>query len=253
MAGINSLASGLSALFGKAGATFNNVMMNFHSTNPSTTTPNQADTALMHMTSKIALDPIKPIYEEDVHKNLTQVLAWAAGYSGSEAEAIANGNQGIDDNPGTSPMGMKPWGEDVRVREQFHFTTEARRTEMWQQFERTNSAPDLGAFLHAQQDSFSHDGYGARFGHLSAGHAPDKTFKDVAKADRMAEDSFNFLQKAFAHSRRSGYNSNLEPVSWNVIKDSVHKFNSATTNQNKDKYIQEIIKTVHQYRAEKLR
>lgn len=69
-------------------------------------------------------------YEEDVHRDLTLALAMAAGFDPAAAAVIAGANQGVDDNPETSPMGTRPWGQDVEVRSLYHSTTfENRGTE----------------------------------------------------------------------------------------------------------------------------
>lgn len=135
-------------------------------------------------------------YEKDVHKYLTAVLARAAGMSVQLATEIANANQGVDDSWLTSPF-VAPWNLDEN-----HFTTPQSRDQLWQKFQRSGSTSDLGAFMHAHQDSYSHAGYYPIPGHLWDGHAPDKTFLRPALADRMAESSFKVLQSAAARLKR---------------------------------------------------
>jgi RHS repeat-associated protein len=108
------------------------------------------------------------LYEEDVHRDLTVALAMAAGISASIATRIGSANQGVDDNPATSPMGLSPFGQAVQIREDFHFTSQARRVDLYSAFEESGRPEDLGIFFHAQQDSYSHAGFGPRFGHLAA-------------------------------------------------------------------------------------
>jgi hypothetical protein len=43
-----------------------------------------------------------------------------------------------------------------------------------------------GQFLHAAADVHSHSGYASLFGHLTGGHAPDKTYNAVSEAMVMA-------------------------------------------------------------------
>jgi RHS repeat-associated protein len=175
------------------------------------------------------------LYEEDVHRDLTVALAMAAGISAPVATRIGGGDQGVDDNPATSPMGMSPFGDAVQVREDFHFTSAARKNELYSAFERSGRPEDLGIFFHAQQDSYSHAGFGARFGHLSAGHAPDKTYTDPAKADRMALDTFTLLGNA--KGRLGEAHRGLD---YKTISPFIQAFNRARTTQEKQRALQQI-------------
>ena len=82
-------------------------------------------------------------YEEDVHRDLTAVLALAAGAPQGIAYKIAEGNQGVDDNPATSPMGMSPFGKAVQVRADYHFTSSERREQMYQEFKKSENPSDM--------------------------------------------------------------------------------------------------------------
>jgi hypothetical protein len=171
-------------------------------------------------------------YERDVHKDLTEALAEAAGAPSDVASAIAAGNQGMDDNPATSPMGMSPFGKAVEVRADYHFTTPERRAEMLNDFKKSGTAADLGAYLHALQDSFSHAGFGPRFGHASQFKAPDKTYNDPKKANNMANATYDAIR-----------NSGLawQPATpWDTIKGAVNEFNSAKTPDQKAAALQRL-------------
>jgi RHS repeat-associated protein len=182
-------------------------------------------------------------YEEDVHRDLTAVLAQAAGASQEVARQIAAGDQGVDDDPRTSPMGMSAFGEAVRVRADFHFTSSERREEMYQDFKKSGSPAAMGKYLHAFQDSFSHHGYGARFGHLGDGHAPDKTDNDVAKADRMAKATYNTILNSRGAFSVGGQAVPFgKAVPWGKIAPLVHKFNAATTGAEKKDALAELKK-----------
>ena len=184
-------------------------------------------------------------YEEDVHRDLTFALALAAGFNVTSARTIADANQAVDDNPATSPMGMTFWGRNVEIREQYHFTTQHRRNEMWARFEIYQSLQDLGAFFHAQQDSFSHEGYGARFGHLKDGHWPDKTFNQPGRADVMALDTFNRMKSALSRLVRYGKEPvHYKAVQWKTIRPMVEDFNRARTPQEKQRIINQIVREV---------
>src|SRR5262249_36642697 len=71
----------------------------------------------------VTVDPTG-LYEQDVHFLLTRTLALRAGFTPAEADEIARADQGVDENPRTSPFA------NVEARRQYHFTSDARRAEM---------------------------------------------------------------------------------------------------------------------------
>jgi hypothetical protein len=176
---------------------------------------------------------ITKVYEQDVHSDLTTTLARAAGFSNDDARRIGQANQGVDDNPATSPF------KSVETRRDFHFTTPERREALWQNFKQSGNLNDLGTFLHAQQDSYSHDGYGPKTGHWT--HAPDKTYNDIPKADRMAQDTFTRLVEARNFLDGQGrLEQGSKPIAYSEIRGLVTQFNSATTEAQKSNLIQQI-------------
>jgi len=191
----------------------------------------------------------KGLYEEDVHLQLTYALGMAAGFTATDAWNIALGDQGVDDDPNRSPMTV--FG--VEARRDYHFTTEGRRDELWGDFvsaagaytgpsnSNVSALDSLGTFLHAQQDSYSHSGYGPNLGHLSAGHAPDKTYNAPRRADRMAEDTYNRLTTAATvlyNNRKISFQ--YKPLEWKVISPLVQAFNRAMTPEEKQKALNQI-------------
>jgi RHS repeat-associated protein len=170
-------------------------------------------------------------YEEDVHHQLTYALSRAAGFSPAQAGAISGADQGVDDNPATSPF------KSTEVRAAYHFTTPERRAQMWGAFEKTGSLTALGQFFHAQQDSYSHAGYGPKVGHAAAGHKPDKTYNDPAKALRMAFDTYSRLNQA---ADKLGIPRG-DRAAWGQIKSAVVAFNLAKTEKDKDAAMQRLI------------
>ncbi|MER8734482.1 RHS repeat-associated core domain-containing protein, partial [Mesorhizobium sp. M1227] len=162
-------------------------------------------------------------YEADVHRDLTEQLSRAAGIPDNVSAQIAAADQNVDDNPETSPMGMQPYGAAVTARENFHFTNAQRRQELYDAFTQSRRPEDLGTFLHAQQDSVSHRGYGARFGHLSAGHAPDKTYNNIDGANAMAHATYDSLVGA-----KSVLSLNGKAIPFSKIELEIRTFNSAT-------------------------
>lgn len=87
-------------------------------------------------------------YEEDVHRDLTRVLALAAGFDSRSAKNIATWDQATDEEADKEPMGMLPFGKPVERRENWHFTTPERRQELWDTFWNEPSERELGYFLH---------------------------------------------------------------------------------------------------------
>jgi RHS repeat-associated protein len=171
-------------------------------------------------------------YEIDVHFHLTRTLARAAGIASPMADRIATANQGVDDTPATGPFGTRS------ARRDFHFTDAARRRKLWDSFERSGSPEDLGVFFHAQQDSFSHEGYGPTFGHLFASHRPDWTLTAPERADTMARDTFNRLR--IAAQRLSG----ADGIPWETVRPFVTRFSRARTLEDKVRILDELQRAI---------
>jgi RHS repeat-associated protein len=189
------------------------------------------------------------LYEEDVHLHLTQALAEAAGFSRDQARQIAVSNQMTDETPGMAPSDSLTSFWHVEARRNYHFTTSERRQELWNNFDEsargasseTTTLGGLGVFMHAQQDSYSHEGYGPVLGHGMAGHAPDKTYNNPGKADRMALDSFNRLTTAATVLFNNQKISFLyKPLDQKVLNPLVQSFNRAKTPEEKMKIVNQI-------------
>jgi len=181
------------------------------------------------------IDP-NGLYEWDVHRNLTYSLALAAGIDDSIAGRISAADQGVDDNPATSPMHIVG-GTDARAN--WHFTTPERRSILWNGFARGHSPEALGVFLHAQQDSYSHEGFGPALGQTATWRVwdmsgPDYTYKDPAKADLMAADTLT--QLLVAGQALGAY----RPLDTKVVGAYVQRFNRATTGKDKIKILNEL-------------
>jgi RHS repeat-associated protein len=102
-------------------------------------------------------------YREDFHRDLTLVLAIAAGYTPSAAFAIAAATQ-LPDEDGRSPTSIS----NLPGREGWHFVTGERLQNLKDIASMSHSSYDIGSFLHALQDSFSHAGYGPVTGHVGS-------------------------------------------------------------------------------------
>ncbi|MGA7617538.1 MAG: RHS repeat-associated core domain-containing protein, partial [Thermoanaerobaculia bacterium] len=102
-------------------------------------------------------------YETDVHRVFTQYLALRAGFSPAEALLIAAGDEAVDQDPVSEPLGNARAGNWPAVRRN-HFAISSGEIKV-----RRNSpiarrgvetATDLGALgrgLHVLQDSYSHE------------------------------------------------------------------------------------------------
>jgi RHS repeat-associated protein len=180
-------------------------------------------------------------YEEDVHRDLTAVLALAAGFSLDRANAIGAATQWVDDDPRTDPTAPRNVFNE-QMRAEYHFTSEARRAAMWTRFERSASMTALGEYMHAFQDSYSHQGFGSRYGHARVGKAPDKTTTNPAKADRMAEATYGRLVAAGVLIPVSS-----QAIAYKRIEQLVAKFNRAN-DKDKPAVIAEIRREIEKER-----
>ncbi|MFH0921132.1 MAG: RHS repeat-associated core domain-containing protein [Fibrobacterota bacterium] len=172
-------------------------------------------------------------YEKDVHLNLTVFLAEQAGFDGAQAFSIALYNQFTDVDPETAPIQY-----DVNAREDYHFVNSERYSELFNTAKETLDDKDIGQFMHAHQDSYSHEGYQATFGHLFSGHKPDKTYDDPQKANNMAFTSFMLL-RYFKFLKEDNDSKDVKKFLvdsvkiWDDVKGTVDNFNNAKDNDEK--------------------
>ena len=198
-------------------------------------------------------------YHRDVHYDLTRLIAMAVGFSEEIASKIASADQGTDENPKTSPMPNGVRDPGIERRKKWHFTTPERRKELWDQFNTTGLTDDLGIYLHALQDSYSHAGYGPVFGqtwnlHPTTWEYTDDTFRDVAKADTMAEDTYNHLDSAAEIMESKGtFKTRIAPMSWGQISGVVQSFNSANTEGEKHYYLEILENRIKTWQREQLK
>jgi RHS repeat-associated protein len=161
-------------------------------------------------------------YEKDVHYNLTEYLAKKAGFSKKHAKEIAYWNQNVDEDKKTEPFAGK------EVRKEWHFPIEKMGDEVERNSpvarqkvddaiknKKNTSFKDFGRGLHVLQDSYSHEGYGARLGHASVGHDPDRTYLDRKKSLEMAHETYQTMQ---SYLKERGYKVKDE---WNKIEKDV--------------------------------
>jgi len=151
-------------------------------------------------------------YEEDVHYDVTFALAAALGMNWEQARVVASAAQAIDENRFTeptlvvgqyyvklslqdfafhcfSPEPDKPGQRNAKVLDNMQ-ALEGKALQRIKESLRTNSEQDklraliaIGVYLHCQQDSWSHSGYGATHtGHSFdnfIGTSPDQTARYV--------------------------------------------------------------------------
>ena len=125
------------------------------------------------------------------------------------------------------------------MREDFHFTSLGRRNDLYSAFQRSGRPEDLGVFFHAQQDSYSHAGYSARFGHLFMGHEPDLVGSDPVKADLMAKDTFDRLIAAKGRLGQS-----YQGVAWKAIFPLIQQYNRNITVHSRQETLRQLQKLV---------
>jgi len=173
-------------------------------------------------------------WEREVHYDLTRMLALAAGFNSTAAEEIATWNQRADTDSDKTPMTLF----SAEQRELYHFTTLERRMEL----ARVGLAPgrfrEFGLFLHAEQDSFSHFGYGPTVGHFFSGHRPDQTWANIRRADAMVADSYSWL----VHARNSP-----TAVPWEKLAPFVRRFNTAMSPKLKQQRLRELQAFIDEY------
>jgi hypothetical protein len=145
-------------------------------------------------------------------------------FTDSEAREIANGDQGVDENPATSPArGKTKRQRDVNAF--YHALHPGSHRPyldthwMIATTGRGGNLTSLGWYLHYLQDTFSHEGFtDPEWGHLSGTHAVDKTDEDVPKAMRMAGATWDALNR-FASEKKCGCRGKFDPSWWKQVKD----------------------------------
>jgi RHS repeat-associated protein len=169
------------------------------------------------------------LYEMDVHYYMTYYIAMKTGcFTEAEARAIANGDQGVDENPETAPA----YGGTQRQRDVnalYHGLHPGSHlpylTTHWTNASMGNrgNLSGMGIYLHYLQDMFSHEGFtDPEWGHSPihlATHNSDKTSNDVAKAMRMAHATWDALKDFAKQTGRCKCAANPDPGMWKTIED----------------------------------
>ena len=142
-------------------------------------------------------------YEQDVHLTVTYWLAEMAGFSAVDSLEIAKYDQATDDDPETQPLTSASFYSPLGIerRQLYHFVNSERiRTLRDNAYECTpdritnKQYRNIGLFLHAFEDLYSHRGYDYEYGHLLAGHGPDKPWNNPSVTQAMVTAKFNALK-----------------------------------------------------------
>jgi hypothetical protein len=176
-------------------------------------------------------------------------LAEAAGFRSEDAQRIAQANQRTDEDRATHSV----WG-GKSARRDYHFTTPQRRAEMYRQATSERSLERFGQFLHAEQDSFSHQRgqtnrvpgteYGTWIGHAWTS-TPDDTWRRPELSNRMAEHSYGFMDK---FQKETDYQGDIQ-IDYEKIEIYVRMYNRAVSDIAKNyalRRIEEIIQEERQ-------
>ena len=154
-------------------------------------------------------------YEEDVHHYLTWFLARAVGFDEGTASELGRQTGKLDYDERSAMRG----GAGNPNLEDFHFVSPGRANELFRAStpQRNLDVAAAGAFLHAFQDTYSHqknfnhrdwnDQYNKVIGHGADGHRPDWTWDRPGLAMEMAEATY---QKLLELRRRSKFISGVE-------------------------------------------
>lgn len=101
------------------------------------------------------------LYRKDVHFGLTNTRALMIGLPPDIANQIAMADQNVDENFWTSPF--NPLGGTI-----FHFQSSKCAAIGLEQSLASGNINEFGKFLHVMQDTYSHKGWSAPFGHAIA-------------------------------------------------------------------------------------
>lgn len=222
-------------------------------------------------------------YDEEVHRDLTAALAFVVGFSEEQGNIIGAANQWLDDpRSGHTAMPLENGLGDLTGyygRRDHHFTSVDRQNDLWSSFENeVSSGGDvfaaLGTYLHARQDSFSHESFGPGLGQVYAAgdnvslrhplrsiqnrmaemEKYDKTTYDPAKAVKMARDTLAKLLKARNLMERSGrFGAFRRPVPWETdkfINDKLWQWANTIGRDAKRDILFEIMRYVANYDSE---
>jgi RHS repeat-associated protein len=204
-------------------------------------------------------DP-RGLYEIDVHQFLTAYLAHKAGFDTALSGVIGANAQGPDgvvtpsgiDQSRTAYDGKHIFYDNMFL---YHFVTRYQLKYLANRAS-IDQMKGLGEFLHAQEDTYAHSDFkggrnfhyfgdflwyenGGLFGHGPHGHAPDQTWQDKRKAEKMARRVYADLKLLYSDPNQR-YPSAQDPASevdegvpdpgWEAIRGEVKDFIGSVPN-----------------------
>src|SRR6266487_890577 len=138
-------------------------------------------------------------YEMPVHFAVTMWLADLRGFDEGKAFELAKYDQGVDDDPETQPL--PDWNSaGSKRRSEYHFVNKERLEHLQKaalecsgEHVSAREFKQMGQFLHATEDVYSHRSYGPKLGHALSGHTPDKPWNNPAAFVTMVNAKFEKL------------------------------------------------------------
>jgi len=181
-------------------------------------------------------------FRTDFHHDVTQILALAAGYDSQDAAFLAYYTE-LPDHDFRNAMDLGSAvlnaGHSYDLRADFHFASPERLAEMKGAAESGGNFYEVGGYLHALQDSFSHAGFGPLVGHTTpllrnptpAGYRNsydvDTTAKRPDVAFSAAQATFSFLTKLHGGKPK---------VTWAALSEALYGYLSTDEHDVKRQY-----------------
>jgi len=176
--------------------------------------------------------PTAGAYEEPFHFAITMWLAELRGFNAADAFEIAKYDQAVDDDPKTQPL--PDWDSaGTRRRSDYHFVNKARLDQLRSDALKCTSRPinprevkQIGLFLHAQEDVYSHKPYGPRLGHALAGHTPDKPWNNPAGFVAMVKAKFKELEAILKECASASHSTRVALAKFKQASDALDLWSS---------------------------
>lgn len=127
-----------------------------------------------------------------VHFTVTLWLAEVAGFDPGKAFEVAKYDQATDDDPATQPL--PDWNSPGYERRKLYHFVDGRRIQELRKKAEACDPEQMGLFLHAYEDLFSHRDFDSALGHIS-GHTPDKPWTKPGDFKEMVHLKLDELRK----------------------------------------------------------
>ena len=171
--------------------------------------------ALTCLVLSLSMAPPIRAYDENVHLDLTAFLLGRAGLKMESAMILAKADNDVDTLH--SAVGLTP--EYLVNRVMYHFVDPSQLAKLRNAAMRTCSVEDMGEFLHAFEDSYSHSGLGPILGQVMKPNA-DQVAPYFEKALTMAKDKFSVAIQI--HDNCSSFVAvGVPPQTWDQIASRV--------------------------------